>query len=155
MLTETVPVTVGRPNVIRRLLRRWMTRRVDWWTPQTVKKTAVLQLLYLSGVLKKGRLSSDDGCCKASGLAQCLRASVGKTRFRILLNCLRLAVKESINERTGGGVTNTDNCCYCTVLYCTVLHCTVLYCTVLYCTVLYCTVLYCTVLYCTVPCGNI
>jgi len=114
MLTETVPVTVGRPNVIRRLLRRWMTRRVDWWTPQTVKKTAVLQLLYLSGVLKKGRLSSDDGCCKASGLAQCLRASVGKTRFRILLNCLRLAVKESINERTGGGVTNTDNCCYCT-----------------------------------------
>ena len=73
-----------------------------------------------------------------------------KTRFRILLNCLRLAVKESINERTGGGVTNTDNCCYCTVLYCTVLHCTVLYCTVLYCTVLYCTVLYCTALHCTV-----
>ena len=67
------------------------------------------KLLYLRGVLKKGRLSSDEGCCKASGLAHCLRASVGKTRFRILLNCLRLAVKEYINERTGGGVTNTDN----------------------------------------------
>jgi hypothetical protein len=77
-----------------------------------VKKTAVLQLLYVRGVLKKGRLSSDDECCKASGLARCLRASVGKPRFRILLNCLRLAVKESITERTGGGVTNTDN--YCT-----------------------------------------
>ena len=89
--------TVSRPTVIRRLLRRWMTRRVDCWTPQTVKKSAYFRLLYLSGVLKKGRLSSDDGCCRASGLAQCLRASVGKTWFKNLLSCLRYVFKESRN----------------------------------------------------------
>ena len=42
------------------------------------EEIALFQLLYLSGVLKKGRLSSDDACCKAPGLAHFLKGVGGQ-----------------------------------------------------------------------------
>lgn len=47
----------------------WRDASIDG-RPQTVQKSVVLQLLYQSGVLKRGRLCCDGGCCETSGVVQ-------------------------------------------------------------------------------------